>query len=197
MDIKHQVPCIEKELFRLVSKGNKRAFSEVYDHFEPRLFAFVFRMSRSKVTAEEIIQEIFIKIWLNRTKLAKIDNPGAYVYAMATNATFNYLKKEARGVALAEQLKRDAVTCQNSTEDVFDFYESRMIIMRAVEQMPTQRRTIYLMSREQGLTNQEIAKEIKISPYTVRNHLAEALRTLRKLFGKRTIAVVLFLISMS
>ena len=197
MDIKHQVSGIEKRLFRLVSKGNKKAYSAIYDHFEPRLFTFVLRMSRSKVTAEEIIQELFIKIWTNRAKLAKIDNPGAYVYAMAANATFNYLKKEAREAAMVEQLKRDTATCHNATEEVINFYESRTLIMQAVEQMPIQRRTVYLMSREQGLTNQEIAKEINISPYTVRNHLTGALRSLRKLFGNRIIVVAFLLMTMS
>lgn len=197
MDIKHQVSGIEKGLFQLVSKGNKKAYSAIYDHFEPRLFAFVVRMSRSKVTAEEIIQELFIKIWTNRAKLAKIDNPVAYVYAMAANATFNYLKKEAREAAMVEQLKRDTAMCHNSTEEVINFYESRTLIMQAVEQMPIQRRTVYLMSREQGLTNQEIAKEINISPYTVRNHLTGALRSLRKLFGKRIIVVAFLLMTMS
>lgn len=197
MEIKHQVSGIEKGLFRLVSKGNKRAFSAVYDHFEPKLFAFVFKITRSRVTAEEIIQEIFIKLWVRRAKLGKIDNPDAYVYSMAANATFNYLRKEVRKAAIVEKLRRDTIAYHNSTEEVINFCESYAIILQAVEQMPIQRRTIYLMSREKGLTNQEIAKEIKISPNTVRNHLTEALRTLRELFGNRTISMVLLLISMS
>lgn len=197
MDIKNLVFGVDRRLFRLVSRGDKKAFSAIYNHFEPRLFTFVLKMTKSRVTAEEIIQELFIKIWANRTKLTNVDNPGAYIYTMATNATFNYLKKEARGVAMTEQLKRDTATCQNSTEEVINFYESRTIIMRAVEQMPIQRRTIFLMSREQGLTNQEISHAINLSPNTVRNHLNEALRSLKKLFGRRTSALVFILMAVS
>ncbi len=192
MDIKPEVLGREVELFIMVSKGNQKAFSEVYDHFEPRLFAFVCKMARSKVAAEEIVQELFIKLWISRKKLAEVKNPRAYVFTMAANLTFNYLKKVAREFALAERVRKKSPTFSNATEEVIHFLESQKLLMEAVEQMPTQRKAVYLMSREGGLTKEEIAKKMNLSPNTVRNHLSESLHTLRKLFGMSASVQLLF-----
>lgn len=174
----------EIELFSLVSRGNHKAFQEVYDHFEPRLFAFVCSMSKSKTTAEEIVQELFIKLWTTRDRLAAVNNPRAYVFTIAANLTYNYLKKRAREIALAEKMRQKSSVISNATEEVIYFLESQKLVEEVVEQMPAQRRAVYLMSREEGLSKEEIATKMSISPNTVRNHLSDSLRLLRKLFGK-------------
>lgn len=199
MDIKPEVLGRETELFSMVAKGNQKAFSEVYDHFEPRLFAFVCKMARSKTIAEEIVQELFIKLWTTRKRLAGVKNPKAYVFTMAANLTFNYLKKVAREVALAEQVRQKSPTFSNTTEEVIHFLESQKLAMEVVGQMPAQRKAVYLMSREDGLSKEEIARKMNLSPNTVRNHLSESLRILRKLFGKSagflTISSINFIIT--
>ncbi|MBY0434798.1 MAG: RNA polymerase sigma-70 factor [Cyclobacteriaceae bacterium] len=191
MDGKSVVLGRETEFFSMVSKGNRKAFSEVYDHFEPRLFAFVCKMTRSKVAAEEIVQELFIKLWITRKKLAEVENPRAYVFTMAANLTFNYLKKVAREVALAKRVRKRSPTFSNATEEIILFLESQKLVMDVVKQMPAQRKAVYLMSREGGLSKEEIARKMNLSPNTVRNHLSEALHTLRKLFGMSALLLCL------
>lgn len=181
----------EREFFKLASRGDQEAFTKIYNHFEPKLFAFVNRMTRSSAASEEIIQELFIKLWTSGEKLAQIENPGAYVFSMAANLTLNYLKKIAREATLVQRLKRSSFASSNQTEEAVSFNESRSLVEQAVAQMPAQRKMVYLMSREQGLNNNEIAKAIKLSPNTVRNHLAEALRSLRLLFQKNVVLLLL------
>lgn len=183
MDIKPEVPSRETELFSMVSKGNQKAFNEVFDLFEPRLFAFVCKLTRSKVAAEEIVQELFIKLWTTRKRLAEVKNPRAYIFSMAANFTFNYLKKVARESTLAEKIRQKSPTFSNVTEEVIHFLETQKLVMEAVEQMPAQRKAVYLMSREGGLSKEEIAQKMNLSPNTVRNHLSESLRVIRKLFA--------------
>lgn len=183
MDIKPEVPSRETELFSMVSKGDQKAFNEVFDLFEPRLFAFVCKLTRSKVAAEEIVQELFIKLWTTRKRLAEVKNPRAYIFSMAANFTFNYLKKVARESTLAEKVRQKSPTFSNVTEEVIHFLETQKLVMEAVEQMPAQRKAVYLMSREGGLSKEEIAQKMNLSPNTVRNHLSESLRVIRKLFA--------------
>ena len=196
MEIKPEVLGRETELFSMVSKENQKAFNEVYDHFEPRLFAFVCKITRSKVAAEEIVQELFIKLWIARTKLGKVKNPRAYVFTMAANLTFNYLKKVAREVALADRVRKKSPTFSNVTEEVIHFLESQKLVMETVERMPAQRKAVYLMSREDGLSKEEIAKKMNLSPNTVRNHLSESLRVIRKLFARSTSTLTILVINL-
>src|SRR6185312_15492514 len=86
----------EKELFTLLASGNEAAFTQIFDYFEPQLFPFILKITRSQSIAEEVVQEIFIKLWINRTKMGDVENHRAYIFKMATNKTMNYLRDLAR-----------------------------------------------------------------------------------------------------
>ena len=169
----------EKELFARVAEGDQAAFTKIFDHYEPRIYPFVLKITRSEIVAEEIVQELFIKLWINRAAVKKIKNPRSYIFRMATNRTINYLKTLARQVRSVEKITNQVAVENNATEEMVNFKETVELINEAVSQLPEQQKKVYLLSRREGLNADEIAARMNLSNKTVKNHLTEALHRIK------------------
>jgi len=170
----------EKELFALISRGDEAAFTKIFHEYNKRLYPFVLKMIKSGVLAEEIVQNVFVRLWTNRGQLSTIENHQAYIFTIAANSTRDHLKKlasEARVIKEVMQSMPDRHS--NDVEDLMLLNECRSILDIAVEMLPPQRQLIFRLSREEGKNYDEIAAELRISKNTVRNQLVEALRYIR------------------
>ena len=177
MDIKYT----DHNLFELIAKGNESAFSELFIRYDKRIYPFVLRMIKSASLAEEITQEIFIKIWNNRQKLTGIDHPEAYILTITSRHTLDHIKKKVNESKMLQRLSvvlKDST--DNNTEEALLLRESAQLIHRAVNQLPPQQKAVYQLSRHEGMKYEEIAQQLNISPNTVRNHLVKALDFLRE-----------------
>ena len=187
----------EKELFVRMAEGDQAAFTKIFDHYEPRIYPFVLKITRSELSAEEIVQELFIKLWTNRAAAKKIENPRSYIFRMATNRTTNYLKTMARQVRIVEKATGQVVIERNVTEEMVDLKETEELINKALQQLPEQQKKVYILSRREGLNADEIATKMNLSSKTVKNHLTEALHTIKERLQNSpgaAIALIVFLI---
>ncbi|MDP4251189.1 MAG: RNA polymerase sigma-70 factor [Bacteroidota bacterium] len=170
----------EKELFAAISKGDEAAFTELFRRYDKRFYFFALKMIHDPVIAEDLTQEIFIKIWENRRILDTVNNPEAYLLTTAANHALNQIKKN-----LSEQkmLKRLAAYSRenfiSNTDERLLLHDQEALLQQALERLPKQQKRVYHLSRLSGLNYEEIAGILKISPHTVRNHLVEALRSIR------------------
>lgn len=169
----------EALLFQQLSEGSEQAFDVIYHHYNKRLAPFVEKMVHSPELSEEIIQDIFVHIWTNRSLFAKVKHPTAYLFNVASNKALDYIKKIASDERLKENVTYYAAKFSNETEERIYFRESAEIVNQAVAQLPEQRRRIYEMSRIEGLSNDEIAEQLNISKNTVANQLVTAMKTIR------------------
>ncbi len=177
----------EKELFALIARSDETAFTKVFHHYNRRLYPFVLKMLKSESLAEEIIQSIFIRLWHNRHRLDQVEDPRAYIFTMAANKTRDQLKKLANENRLLKEVEQQVSgMISNETEEMIFLKESEALLAKAVEKLPAQRQKIYRLSREEGKSYDEIAKELNISVNTVRNQLVEALRYIRKAMQNAT-----------
>lgn len=183
----------EKEYFLRISGGDESAFSEIFYHYVPRLYSFIRKMTRSAETAEEIVQDVFLSLWNNRVMLTEIENPCAYIFTMATNKTFNYLKSKAIRDKYLHSLQQKNAESDNHTLEAIDFHESQQLIHKLVDQLPSQKKIIYKLTRDEGMTHDEVAVQLGISKNTVKNHLVETLKYLKKYLQKYKEVSVLFL----
>lgn len=174
----------ENEMFAELARGNEYAFEKIYDHYNKRLALFVEKMVRSPTLAEEIIQDIFVHLWINRHLLEEVKHPTSYLFNVATNKTLDYLKKIANNQKLMDKIAYRSTEFINDTEERIIFRESTAIIEKAVSALPEQRRLIFNMSRNEGLTHEQIAKRLGISRNTVKNQLVTALKSIR-LFAEK------------
>lgn len=176
----------EELLFQQLSEGNEQAFDVIYHHYNKRLAPFVDKMVHSPQLSEEIIQDIFVHLWTNRSLFAQVKHPTAYLFNVASNKALDYIKKIANDEKLKEKVTYYAAKFSNETEERIYFRESAEIVNRAVAQLPEQRRKIYEMSRIGGLSNDEIAAQLNISKNTVANQLVTAMKFIRTFVEQRS-----------
>jgi len=169
----------ERSLFRQVAEGDEKAFSSLFNLFLPRLYPSVIKLTKSESAVEEIIQETFIKVWLNRDKLGEMENPGGWIFRVASNQCYDYLRARALNDQLfvSTAIEPGGI---NITHEWLDLKEVKRLIESAVSDLPEQRKKIYMLSRHQGKTIPEIAEILQLSPHTVKNALVTSLKFIRE-----------------
>jgi RNA polymerase sigma-70 factor (family 1) len=168
----------DKTLFKQISAGDEKAFRAIFDLYKVDLYKIVFNLTRSHVTSEEIVQELFIGLWVSREHLDKVEDPNAYIYRILLNKLGRFNKKEAT----QRKLKIASINNQSSnnvTEELVDAHETQRMINEALVKLPKNQKTVYRLSRQEGLSNFEIASQLQVSTNTVKSHLYRAIWFLR------------------
>jgi len=169
----------DREILQLVANGDKSAFRQLFDHYKGKLFSFVLQMTHSRVDAEEIVQDVFTTLWENRDGLASVEYPSKYIYTIARNKTLNHLTRLARDRKLLHQLWVNVSQQENPSEDLLHARECQQLIGKAISGLSLQRQTIFALSREQGLSHEEIANRLGLSKSRVKNIIVEILKHVR------------------
>lgn len=160
----------ESTLLVNISHGDTKAFESLFMLYFPKLKLFLSGFLDSEAEAEDLAQDIFVKVWQNRYSLGKIENLNAYLYRMAKNTLYTYLDRSF----FPEAIPESGYGYILSTEELEE------LIDVTINKMPPQRKTIFRLSRKQGLSNEEIALQLNISKRTVETHISAALADLRK-----------------
>ena len=181
----------DKALFERIASGDETAFSIIFFRYTARLAPFVTQLLQSDTWSEEIVQDVFLRLWQSRLQLAAIDHPSAYLYQMASNRTLDYIKRNARDVKLQYYAARWLSPGADNPDTQLDFREIDSLLKEAVSRLPPQRRKVYQLVREEGLSHAEIADRLRISKHTVRNHVSEALQEIRVYLREHGVMVVL------
>jgi len=186
----------ERDLLNRISQGDEAAFTKIFHHYGQLIWLFVLKKTKSETIAEEIVQEVFLKLWVKREIATDIEGLAAFLYTMAINKTYDYFKKVAGDSRKLENLWHQVQQAapSNSVEETIDFRESMEIVNQAINQLPPQRKKIYLLNRIEGLSYDEIAQELNISKSTVSNQLVEATKFIREYVKGAGGATILFLI---
>lgn len=157
---------------------------------------FVVKKAKSESIAEEIVQEVFLKLWVKKEMAAGIDDLASFLYTMATNKLYDHFKKVAGDSRKLEHLWLQVQQAANSNpvEEALDFRESMHLVNQAIEQLPPQRKKIYQLNRMEGLSYEEIAQMLNISKSTVSNQLVEATKFIREYVKGTSGAAIIFMI---
>lgn len=166
-------------------KALEAVFGEIYRKHEKALYRWVLRVTRSEQQSQDIVQEVFIKLWEHRGEINEIRNMEDWLYRVTENKMMDFLRKAAADSRLREALWIKTKTFTRETEEFLQAKECHSIIQGAVSQLPRQRKLIFRLNREKGLNHQEIAEALSISRHTVKNQLASALRAIQKMFSRQ------------
>jgi RNA polymerase sigma-70 factor (ECF subfamily) len=175
----------EKTLFLRIAEGSEAAFEELYRLYVPQLSSFLQRLSHSGTATDELIQETFLQVWLHRDKLPDIEHPKAWVYRIASNITFNYLNRLLTGERILATIGNKPETAHNDVEETLHLNELKNAVAEAVSLLSPQRKKVYLLSREAGMTIPEIAGQLGLSASTVKNTLVSSLQFIREFLLKQ------------
>ncbi len=178
----------EKELLMEVAAGSEKAFRELFNQYHQHLGRYIFTITRSRVMAEEIVQDVFMKIWVNHQRLSEVQSFKAYLFVLSRNYTLNYLRKVARDQLLKDRWQQDVVQALKAEDGLPSSYYR--LLDQAIDQLPTQQRTVYLLSRHQRLKYSEIAERLNLSRETVKSYLKIATSSITSYITSNLEAIV-------
>lgn len=167
----------EKDLLLLSAGGSQAAFTELYNLNKDRLYSFVLSLTKSEEQALDVVHDVFMRLWINRAQLVNIENFCSYIYRSAQNQILNSFKRAMNEAAILSLINPDV--SQNNVEENLNYKVLEERLAAIIEKLPPQQRLVYTLSREQGLRHEDIAKQLLISPSTVKNHMVQALKTIK------------------
>ncbi len=172
---------LEKEWFRRTAGGDSKAFTELFHHYNARLFPFVRRITKSESAAEEIVQETFLRLWVHRATVGVMEKPAAWLFLIASNLSMSHLRNRMNAaVKHAGAFARSETAAGDSFLQELEGKEMAVLVEAAIQLLPPKRQEVFRLSRQEGLTYQQIADRLDISPNTVKDHLVIALRSIRE-----------------
>jgi len=180
----------DNHLVELLQKGNVAAFDSLFEVYSPKLYGFALKYFKNETDAEELVQEVFVKVWENRQTLKSELSFKSYLFTIALNQIRKYFNKKATSLRYLESLQNDP---EFSDQVMTDDYETTLRqIYQIIEQMPPRRREIFTKSKLEGKSSKEIAAELNISAGTVDNQVSEALHFIRSQLKTGNLGLVLF-----
>lgn len=181
----------ERELLLKVAKGDESAFRELYLYWQPQLASFIFRITKSKESASEIVQDVFLKIWLTREALKEIENFKSYLFVISRNQALNAFHKSMREIRQIDQLGKSISEEPNEFDE--NKYSRLALVDEAIDHLTDRRKEVYLLHRHQKLTYNQIGLRLGISRESVKTHLELAIKSITKYLKDRMTMVILLL----
>jgi RNA polymerase sigma-70 factor (ECF subfamily) len=169
----------ELDLLQRISKGDENAFSCLVNQYSDLLGNYIFGLTHSWEQAEEIVQDVFLKIWMTRESLSQVKNFRVWLYVVSKNQSLNALRKTIRDRIKRQEWQEDIAFA--NTEHTDDCKEQQLgLIDQAITLLPQQQKRAYLLSRKNGLKYKEIGQEMNLSPQTVKKYIQIAVHSITK-----------------
>lgn len=169
----------EKLLIRRLKEGDKEAFSLLYKHYWERIYAFGRLYLDRNERAEDVVQEVFVKIWESREFLREEENFKGLLFIITRNLIFNQYRKNVNEDFYKMTILA-AMEASYSLEEEIEAGDLREYIDLLIRDLPPKRREIFDLSRKEHKTYKEIAALLQISEKTVENQIGEALKYLKR-----------------
>lgn len=183
---------ITKDLIERLNHGEKDAFNEIFYLFHRKIFLFCLKYHFSKEESEEVVQDVFLKLWLNKKNIDPSQNLQSYIYTIAKNLILNSLKRKAHQKA-AYDYQINFKDIYTETENLIITKDLEKLFEDAIQILPVKRREIFVLSRKEGLSNKEIAERLNISLKTVESQMRLSFQFLKGVLKKyANIITVLF-----
>jgi len=181
----------DSKLVEKLRKGDIDAFDDVFKKYGDRLFGFAISYLKSKEETEELVQNVFLKIWENKKSLKKESSLKSYLYTIAYQEMCQLFRKKS----IHEKFLTDRGATIDSTinlEEQLEYKATLEQVEKLIEKLPEKQRIIFEKSRKEGKSSKEIAKEMNLAPGTVDNQISAALKFLRKHISENNFALLLF-----
>jgi RNA polymerase sigma-70 factor (ECF subfamily) len=186
---------IKPHILTGLKEGNLNAFKELFFQYQPKLHGFVFRYLKSKTDAEEIVQEVFIQIWENRTSINENLSFNSFLFTITKNKIIDYLRKKKTETLYRNYVFNYLELINDSTDKELMYKDYNEALADAITQLPKKRRAIFIMSKKFQMSRTEIAQFLDISENTVKNQLQDAMNFIRTMLNKEILLLFLIIIN--
>ena len=182
----------ETELVLALKNNDINSFDQLFRLYSSRLFFFAKGFLKNRQDAEEIVQDVFIKVWEHRADLDEFRSIRSFLFTIAHRAMIDGFRKKERENLLLKKVKLDQSELDDETQQKLQYDSIKEQVDKMVEMMPPKRKLIYKLSREEGLSHQEIADKLNISKNTIENQIAEALKFLRSKLDRDSLLLLFY-----
>ena len=162
-----------------IAEDDTQAFRIIFDHYRPGLYSYTLRLTESEHLADDVIQDVFMKLWLYRRKLPEVESFNPWLNAIARNTVFDAFRAHARHKAgKAGLIEFMPIKAEDADIWLLD-KENQEWLHDALNELTPSQKKVYTLSRQQGMKPEQIAAELNISVNTAKKHLVKALQSLR------------------
>lgn len=169
----------EEELLPLLSEGDRLAFKQLYTSHYRGIFSYALKFTKSTDLAEDIVQDVFLKIWENRETLSEICHFKSYLFTVCRNMTLNLLTRASREARIMELILHGAQKFHVDTDTKLQQQEYDRLFQEAIEQLPPQRKLIFRLCKIEGKSYDEVAAQMGVTPGTVNDHIVKGTRSVK------------------
>jgi len=168
-----------EEIIHRLKKDDKSAVDELFSYYYPRLYHFSRSILKIENDIDDILQEVFVKIWLNRQKIGNPETFNAYIFTITKNEVLNLIRSNLKDHAFRDELFLHSVAEEYIPQNQVEFNEIKTLINQIVASLPEKRQQVFILSRTEGLSNKEIALQLNISEKTVEDHITHAIKYIK------------------
>jgi RNA polymerase sigma-70 factor (family 1) len=182
-------------LLLLISQNNEDAFKCLFKQERNKLFQYIFKITKSREASEEIVMDVFMKLWMSRQILTEIQHFPSFFFHIARNKALDFLRRAAKDHVLQELIWDEIqAVSDNRTDEKLLCDELHQELNVAINKLSPQRQIVFKLSREQHMTHDQIAAHLNLSKSTVKNHMIDALRSVKQHLGHNLDLVLLGII---
>ena len=180
----------ERELLIKTAAGDQHAFTTLYRNYSSRLFTKINHMVNDEEITKELLQDVFLKLWSQKANLDPEKSIKSFLLTIAVNLVYDHFRKLSKDRKHAQSVLQTAVDYYTHTEEGINSKESLKLIHQAIDQLPPQRKQIFLLCRIDGKSYDQVAEQLSISPSTVRDHIVKGNKIVREYLLKNPDLVV-------
>ena len=188
----------DQVLLEEIHKGDEKAFNTLFQRYRNQLFVYLHKITKSREASEEIVLDVFVKIWLGRQIVGEIRHFESFLFRIAHNKGIDFLRSARHQPVLLEEIwenMQHTISAEQADKRL-QRLEVEHLLHQAIHELPPQKQKVFKMSREEGLSYDQIAQKLELSRNTVRNHMAAALEFIRtylqdKGYGMTVLAITL------
>ncbi len=172
-------------------RGDAKSFETIFHLFQAKLLAFIKMSLQDTADAEEIVQQVFMKIWLKRELIDPQKSLEAFLYAIAKNEIKDFLRKTLHKKKYLSTLLSETANVHSDVEKTVEFNETKRILNSLIDELPEKRRKVFVLNRMQGKTYRQIAEDLNISENTVDSQMRKALAFLKQRWGEMHVVILI------
>lgn len=162
-----------------LANDDKNALEDLFNYYYPRLYQFSKSFLKLEDGIEDILQEVFVKIWKNRTNIRSSETFSPYIFTMTRNLLLNELRRRLSNQKTKEKILKLSVLDEYHSFDKLEYGELKETVDQIVNNLPEKQREVFLLSRYEGLSHKEIAERLDISTKTVEYHISQSINTIK------------------
>jgi len=184
------IPIDEKQLLERLKSGDEKAFERLYWNYSPQIFRKLLKLVKKEEIGEELLQDVFLRIWEKRETIDTEKSFRSYLYRIAQNLVTDLFRRAAYDRKLLDHLIAASTELYNPIEDKINTEGGNAVLQLAIDTLPPQRRKVYTLCKIEGKSYEEVSVLLGISTSTISDHIVKATKSLKVYFSSNEIALV-------